>query len=148
MTDASRTILARRLVVLTATAGFFLAASSFAQTSPAPATPAAPATQAAPTGPAGAPPTGQGMRHGQRGERGGQHFKQMDTDGDGAISRAEFDTAGQKMNEQRAKFFETADANKDGKLSREEMQAFRQSHRRGPHGGQAQPGQPGGVAPK
>jgi EF-hand domain pair len=148
MTDASRTILARRLVVLTATAGFFLAASSFAQTSPAPATPAAPATQAAPAGPAGAPPAGHGMRHGHRGERGAQHFKHMDSDGDGVISRAEFDAAGQKMNEQRTKFFEMADANKDGKLSREEMQAFRQSHRRGPPGGQAQPGQPGGVAPK
>ncbi len=148
MIDASRTILARGLVVLTTTAGLFLAASSFAQTSQSPATPAAPVPQAAPVGPTGTPATGQGMRHGHRGERGAHHFKQMDSDGDGAISRAEFDAAGQKMNERRAKFFETADTNKDGKLSREEMKAFRQSHRRGPHGGQAQPGQPGGVAPK
>ncbi len=148
MIDASRTILARRLVVLTTTAGLFLAASSFAQTSPAPAAPAAPSAQSAPVGPTGAPPSGHGMRHGQRGERGAHHFKQMDSDGDGAISRAEFDAAGQKMNERRAKFFEMADTNKDGKLSRDEMKAFRQSHRRGGHGGQAQPGQPSGVAPK
>ncbi len=148
MTDASRTIFARRLVVLTATAGLFLAASGFAQTSPSTTTPAAPSTQAAPTGPAGAPPGGPGMRHGPRGERGAHHFKQLDTDGDGSISRAEYDAAGQKMNERRAKFFEMADTNKDGKLSADEMKAFRQSHHRGPHGGHGQAVQPATPAPK
>jgi hypothetical protein len=145
MTNASRTILARRLVVLTTTAGLFLAASSFAQTSPSAPTPA---PQAVPGGPGNAPQGGSGMRHGPRGERGAHHFKQMDTDGDGAISKAEFDAAGQKMNEQRAKFFELADSNKDGKLSRDEMQAYRHSHHRGPPPSQGQPAQPGGAAPK
>ena len=140
MTDVSRTIFARRLVVLTTTAGLFLAASSFAQTSPSTTTPAAPSAQAAPTGPAGAPPGGPGMGHGPRGERGAHHFKQMDTDGDGSISRAEYDAAGQKMNERRAKFFEMVDTNKDGKLSADEMKAFRHSHHRGPHGGHGQAG--------
>jgi hypothetical protein len=143
MTDVSRTMLARGLVVLTTSAGFFLAASSFAQTSPAPITPAAPAAQTAPAGPTGAPQGGPGMRHGQRGERGGHHFKRMDTDGDGSISRAEFDAAGMKMTERRSKFFEMADTNKDGKLSREEMKAFRDNHRRGPPGEHRQPLQPG-----
>ncbi len=148
MIDVSGTILTRSLIALTTTAGLFLAVSSFAQTSPAPATPAPSAPQAAPAGPPGAPPAGHGMRHGARGERGAHHFKQMDSDGDGAISRAEFDAAGQKMNERRAKFFEMADTNKDGKLSGDEMKAFRQSHRRGPHGGPAHPGQPSGITPK
>jgi EF hand len=150
MIDVSRTMLARSLVVLTTSAGIFLTGSSFAQTSAT--QPSAPAAQAAPGSPSGTPHGSSGMRHGQRGDHGARHLKQMDTDGDGAISRAEYDAVGQKMNERRAKFFEMADANKDGKLSTEEMKAFRDSHRRGahshPHGGAAQPGQPANHAPK
>jgi hypothetical protein len=146
MTDASRTILARRLVVLATTAGLFLSASSFAQTALAPVPANSPA-QAAPTAPTGTASGAPAMRHGHKGEHGGQHFKQMDTDGDGAISRAEYDVAGQKMNERRAKFFEMADANKDGRLSREEMQAVRQTHRRGAYGERGQAAQPTPSAP-
>lgn len=143
MTDVSRTILARSLIVLTTSAGFFLAASSFAQTSPAQATPAAPAAQASPASSAGASQSGHGTHRGHKGERGTHHFKGMDIDGDGSISRAEFDAAGLKMQERRAKFFEMADANKDSKLSREEMQAFRNGHRRGSHSDPRQAAQPG-----
>jgi hypothetical protein len=146
MTDASRTILARRLVVLTTTAGLFLAASSFAQTAPSVAP--VPATQAAPGTANSTPQSGPGMRHGARGEVGAHHFKRMDSDGDGSVSRSEFDAAGQRMNEQRAKFFEMADTNKDGKLSPEEMQAFRHSHRRGPPKDQGAAGQPAAPAAK
>jgi EF-hand domain pair len=130
MTDASRTILASRLVVLATTASLFFAGTTLAQT--APSTTPAPTAQA-PAAPMAPAPGTIGTRHGPRGEAGGHHFKRMDTDGDGAVSRAEFDAAGQRMNEQRNRFFEMADSNKDGKLSSEEMQAFRQTHRRGPH---------------
>jgi Ca2+-binding EF-hand superfamily protein len=65
-------------------------------------------------------------------------FARADTDKDGVITRAEFDTmaAGLKARMQQAgmthgmqgRLFEMADTNKDGKVSLAEMQALAQSH--------------------
>ena len=57
-------------------------------------------------------PEGKGMR----GDRGAAMFQQFDTDGDGAITKAEIDAAA-------AARFAEADADKDGKLSAEELAA-------------------------
>lgn len=56
-----------------------------------------------------------GAMHGQLEE---EHFKEMDTNGDGMVSKAEFDAAHDK-------FFKEMDANGDGQLSPEEMKAGR-----------------------
>jgi hypothetical protein len=67
---------------------------------------------------------GEGKRHGMRGghgKRGGHHGMMMgkaDTDGDKAISQAEFQTAALAR-------FDAADANKDGQVTAEERQAQR-----------------------
>src|SRR3546814_20375997 len=68
---------------------------------------------------------GQGKRHamrGHHGKRGGQHGMRMmgkaDTDGDKAISQAEFQTAALAR-------FDAADANKDGQVTSEERKAQR-----------------------
>lgn len=67
---------------------------------------------------------GEGNRHhGMRGhgKRGGHHGMMMgkaDTDGDKAVSQAEFQTAALAR-------FDTADANKDGQVTAEERQAQR-----------------------
>jgi len=67
---------------------------------------------------------GEGRRHGMRGhhgKRGGHHGMMMgkaDTDGDKAISQAEFRTAALAR-------FDAADANKDGQVTPEERQAQR-----------------------
>ena len=67
---------------------------------------------------------GKGKRHGMRGhhgKRGGHHGMMMgkaDTDGDKAISQAEFQTAALAR-------FDAADANKDGRVTPEERQAQR-----------------------
>ena len=141
MNITSSTIVKHGLSIVATSAALFLGASAVAQTT-APA--AAPTEQgASPTPQPGQPGARGEQRMYRQGERGGHHFKGMDTDGDGMISRAEFDAAGKQASERRAKFFEMADANKDGKLSREEMQAFRQAHRRGPRSDQ-----PGAPAPK
>ena len=67
----------------------------------------------------------QGKRHamrGHHGKRGGHHAMRMmgkaDTDGDKAISQAEFQTAALAR-------FDAADANKDGQVTAEERQAQR-----------------------
>ncbi|WP_447931155.1 EF-hand domain-containing protein [Sphingopyxis fribergensis] len=67
----------------------------------------------------------EGKRHGMRGghgKRGGHHGMMMmgkaDTDGDKAISQAEFQTAALAR-------FDAADANKDGQVTAEERQAQR-----------------------
>ncbi len=56
----------------------------------------------------GTPP----MMHG-----GEHHFKELDTNGDGFISKAEWTAKGDKM-------FAEIDANHDGKISPEEMKAY------------------------
>ncbi|MDH4235271.1 MAG: EF-hand domain-containing protein [Gallionella sp.] len=56
-----------------------------------------------------------GQMHGQMGDK---MFKDADTDGDGAISRAEFDTVHTKR-------FKEMDTNNDGKITRDEMKAMR-----------------------
>ncbi|MBJ7498511.1 MAG: hypothetical protein JHC57_02020 [Sphingopyxis sp.] len=67
---------------------------------------------------------GEGKRHGMRGhhgKRGGHHGMMMgkaDTDGDKAISQAEFQTAALAR-------FDAADANKDGQVTPEERKAQR-----------------------
>lgn len=67
---------------------------------------------------------GKGKRHGMRGhhgKRGGHHGMMMgkaDTDGDKAISQAEFQTAALAR-------FDAADANKDGQVTPEERKAQR-----------------------
>jgi len=65
-------------------------------------------------------------RMGQRGERGGQRMKALDTDGDQMLSKAEI---GDKMPKLAADF-DRLDTNRDGKLSRDEIRAGR------PQGGQ------------
>ena len=63
------------------------------------------------------PPGGHGPMGGHgMGQMPGQHFKQMDTNGDGLVSKAEFDA----YHEQR---FKELDANRDGQVSAEEMDA-------------------------
>jgi hypothetical protein len=75
---------------------------------------------------AGEPGEGKrdGMRGGHHGKRGGHHgmggrmMGKADTDGDKAISQAEFQTAALAR-------FDAADANKDGQVTAEERQAQR-----------------------
>lgn len=57
--------------------------------------------------------------HGDRtagGQMEDKHFKEMDTNGDGMVSKAEFDAAHDKH-------FKNMDTNGDGQLSRDEMKA-------------------------
>ncbi|PPC75310.1 hypothetical protein C4K68_22010 [Pokkaliibacter plantistimulans] len=53
-----------------------------------------------------------------------EHFKQADTDGDGALSKAEVDAAIPRL----AKHFDDIDANKDGKLTPDELKTYWQAH--------------------
>ncbi len=56
-------------------------------------------------------------------------FKQADTDGDGALSPAEFETFRQLVRAQMAeRMFARADANGDGKVTLDEIQAARPFH--------------------
>ena len=63
-------------------------------------------------------------RHGERGHGKGERLRALDTDGDQQLSRAEL---GDRM-PRLAENFDTIDANRDGKLSRDEMRAARQAH--------------------
>jgi hypothetical protein len=64
---------------------------------------------------------------------GSNMWQQMDTDGDGRISRSEFEQGQQQSQKQalerRMKQFDLADADGDGHVSREEMQAWRETMR-------------------
>ena len=62
-----------------------------------------------------APSLAQAEHGGEHGKKGG-FFEKMDTDGDGAISRAEHDA-------QSAERFKKMDRNGDGKVTKEEMEA-------------------------
>lgn len=81
---------------------------------PGPNSPPAPA-QPAPTQPAQSQPVPV------PGGRGGKFFDATDTNKDGAISQAEWTTAGRKP-----EGFATMDLNKDGKVTREEGRAAMQ----------------------
>lgn len=72
---------------------------------------------------------GGGMMHGDREAMRSRMLKQIDTDGDGQISRAEMDAAHEAMRKRSVAAFDAADANKDGKLSPEEMRAYHQAMR-------------------
>lgn len=52
-----------------------------------------------------------------------ERFRHADTDGDGAISRAEAEKNAPRL----AKKFDLIDANKDGKLTQEELRAYREA---------------------
>jgi len=68
---------------------------------------------------------GKGMHEGMRGHRGGHGMMMMakaDTNGDQQISKAEFTAAALAR-------FDTADANKDGKVTKEERQAAHKAMR-------------------
>lgn len=98
-------------------------------------TPAFALAQTAPATGTGAttPPAAQakGERKGPKGGERGERFKQADTNGDGAISKAEFEAANAKRS---AAMFDRLDANKDGKVTREEMKAARSEHKGRHHG--------------
>ena len=67
-------------------------------------------------------PKARGEHKGGKGER----FKKADTNGDGALSKAEVDAAGMKRLSAK---FDKIDANRDGKITREEMKAARAAHK-------------------
>ena len=60
-----------------------------------------------------------------KGERGSHFFKKADADGNGALSRAEADKAMPRL----AAKFDQIDTNKDGQLSRDELKAWRKTHK-------------------
>lgn len=63
------------------------------------------------------------VRH--EGEYGGKFFQEMDKNGDGAVSKKEFDAFHNAH-------FKEVDANKDGKITQDEMEALHQKmHERG-----------------
>ena len=108
-------------------------AFAFAQTPvPSGSTPAGAASPAGQTGEKGDRKGGpRGDRKGKAGER----FKKADTNGDGALSKAEADAAGMKR---LSANFDKIDTNKDGKITREEMKAAREARkgeRKGRRGG-------------
>lgn len=86
---------------------------------PAPSQPGAAPCAVPPCGPG--PGAGPGPGHPLHRGPGGKMMMQLDTDGDGQISRAELQAAQQRQLER----FEKADANADGKLTRDEMRAMR-----------------------
>jgi hypothetical protein len=71
---------------------------------------------------------GHGGRHdGQA--RGEQRLMSHDADGDGKVSRTEFESAHQAAAQRRMQAFDAADANRDGALTVDEQRAFRDSMR-------------------
>ena len=56
------------------------------------------------------------------GHKGGKHFEQMDTNGDGTIARAEVELSA-------AEFFTKIDTNTDGLLTQDELKAGHEAHR-------------------
>jgi hypothetical protein len=90
--------------VVAAAAMLLVAGGAFAQ-----------ATTPAPTAPQGRPP--MAGKHMDRGEHhGGWWMKDIDTDKDGAISKAELDA-----------WFNKVDTNHDGKLDKSELEAYRKT---------------------
>ena len=62
---------------------------------------------------------------GERQAKAAERFKHADTDGDGAISRAEAEKQAPRL----AKKFDQIDGNKDGKLTQDELRAYREARR-------------------
>jgi hypothetical protein len=62
----------------------------------------------------------------------GQHWEEVDADGDGRVTRAEVEAVAVRM-------FGKADTDRDGKLSREEIAAMTVGRERGPGGGGRKP---------
>ena len=62
---------------------------------------------------------------GERQAKAAERFRHADTDGDGAISRAEAEKNAPRL----AKKFDQIDANKDGKLTQDELRAYREAKR-------------------
>ena len=62
---------------------------------------------------------------GERQAKAAERFKHADTDGDGAISRAEAGKHAPRL----AQKFDPIDANKDGKLTQDELRAYREAKR-------------------
>lgn len=118
------------VVALLSVSGAVLAQSG---ATPAPAMPNAPAQNAPQPGPHGhAHGHGHGAghhhayghHHGHGQAQGGERMmRHLDTDRDGAISRAEVEAAHQRH----LQMFDHADADRDGKLTRTEMQAARRA---------------------
>lgn len=106
-------------IITVLVAGIFAAGSAIAQSTGS-ATPTAASATSAPAAATAAPADRMAHPH----HRHGHHIEQLDKDKDGSISRAE--AAGHPM---LSKGFDTADANKDGKLSKEELQATHQAIR-------------------
>lgn len=90
----------------------------------APSLALAQAPAAVPGGSAASPPdreAGRTERHARKAERRAR-IKAADTNGDGALSRAEADAAGLKGISRR---FDVIDSNKDGRVTRDEMRTAR-----------------------
>lgn len=87
--------------------------------------------QAAPDGPHGPPRTRAELQ-----AQVAEHFKKADANGDGYVTKAEFDAAREAMRarfeahrtEHREKMFAMLDTNRDGQLSRAEFMAARPQH--------------------
>ena len=62
---------------------------------------------------------------GERQAKAAERFRHADTDGDGAISRAEAEKHAPRL----AKKFDQIDSNKDGKLTQDELRAYRETKR-------------------
>jgi len=61
----------------------------------------------------------------ERQARAAERFRHADTDGDGAISRAEAEKHAPRL----AQKFDQIDSNKDGKLTQDELRAYREAKR-------------------
>jgi len=61
----------------------------------------------------------------ERQAKAAERFKHADTDGDGAISRAEAEKHAPRL----AQKFDQIDSNKDGKLTQDELRAYRETRR-------------------
>ena len=64
-------------------------------------------------------------RRGERQAKAAERFKHADTDGDGAISRAEAEKHAPRL----VKKFDRIDSDKDGKLTQDELRAYRETKR-------------------